>query len=82
MRISRTEFALWLALACLAGFGIASYRAFLPDHLALAGEKPKKEVPQGIFSPPGTSESGTVVPPPNPPTKGEPEPTESDQDAI
>jgi arylsulfatase len=56
-----------LLLGMLLGFGVASYRAFLPDQLALAGGKAKKGEPQGIFSPPGTSDTGTVVPPPIPP---------------
>ena len=67
MSWKRLQIPAVLVLGVLLGFGIASYRAFLPDHLALAGEKPKKEASKGIFSPPGTSESGTVVPPPNPP---------------
>ena len=53
-----------LLLGMLLGLGIASYRAFLPGEFARAGEK--KEAAGGIFSPPGTSDSGTVVPPPNP----------------
>lgn len=56
-----------LLLGVLLGFGVASYRAFLPDQLAMAGEKGKKAEPKGVFSPPGTSDSSTVVPPPNPP---------------
>ncbi len=55
-----------LLLGVLLGFGVASYRAFLPDQFALAGEKEKKG-PEGIFSPPGTFDGGTVTPPPNPP---------------
>lgn len=55
-----------LLFGVLLGFGAASYRAFVPDQFALAGAKGKKEG-GGVFSPPGTSDSGTVVPPPNPP---------------
>jgi arylsulfatase A-like enzyme len=59
-----------LALGVLLGFGVASYRSFMPEYFALAGEtgKPKKGPESGgIFSPPGTFEGGTVVPAPNPP---------------
>jgi hypothetical protein len=61
-----------LLLGVLLGFGVASYRAFLPDQLALAGEKGKKgEEAKGIFSPPGTTDTGPVTPPPGePPFKG------------
>src|SRR5262245_54758362 len=57
-----------LLLGVMLGFGLASYRALVPDFVAFAGEKEKKGgAAKGIFSPPGTSESGTVVPAPNPP---------------
>ncbi len=65
----KTEVALYLGLGVLLGLGIAAYRNFLPGQAALAQEKEKK--PGGIFSPPGTSESGTVGPSPDtPPFKG------------
>ncbi len=65
----RIEVALYLGLGVLLGLGIAAYRNFLPGHTALAQDKEKK--PGGVFSPPGTSESGTVVPSPDtPPFKG------------
>ncbi len=72
MHIGRMQFAVCLALAALGGFGVASYRAFLPEQAAAGGgETKKKGEPGGIFSPPGTSDSGTVVPPPTePPFKG------------
>src|SRR5947199_1285612 len=58
----------------LLGMGIASYRHFVPTQLAHAvqpGQPPKKEEPKGIFSPPGTSDTGPVTPPPGePPFKG------------
>src|ERR1022692_3192064 len=70
----KLEIAAVLTLGMLLGFGIASYRAFLPDQVAQAGEKekpPKKAAPSGIFSPPGTSDTGPVTPPPGePPFKG------------
>src|SRR5215813_8811964 len=58
-----------LLLGVLLGLGIASYRNFVPDPLALAGGGDGKKKPEakGIFSPPGTSDSSVVVPPPNPP---------------
>lgn len=56
-----------LLLGALLGFGAANYRSFLTNLQAQAGEQPKKEAATGIFSPPGTSDSATVVPPPNPP---------------
>jgi arylsulfatase len=66
------ELAVCLALGGLLGFGAASYRAWLPEQTARAGGTKKVEPKAGgIFSPPGTSDSGTVVPPPGePPFKG------------
>jgi arylsulfatase len=61
----RLEVAAYVALGVVMGLGIATYRTFLPGTWAVAQEKEKKA--GGIFSPPGTSESGTVVPQPNPP---------------
>src|SRR6516164_3754941 len=65
------EVPLYLGLGVLVGLGIAAYRSGR-DGAALAqgGGQEKKEA-GGIFSPPGTSDSGTVVPAPNePPFKG------------
>jgi arylsulfatase A-like enzyme len=58
-----------LLLGVLLGFGAASYRAFVPEQVAFAGDKGKTKggEPKGVFSPPGTSDSGIVTPPPNPP---------------
>lgn len=62
----KLEIALYVGLGALLGLGIASYRTFLPGQSIGAQEGPK-----GIFSPPGTSDSGSVVPPANePPFKG------------
>jgi len=64
----KLEIAAVLTLGVMLGFGIASYRTWMPEQIAAAGEKGKgKGEPKGIFSPPGTSDSSTVVPPPNPP---------------
>src|SRR5262245_45004031 len=61
-----------LLLGVLLGIGVASYRTFMPDRTARAGDagKPTKgDDPKagGVFSPPGTFEGGTVVPNPGPP---------------
>lgn len=74
----KVEIALCLGLGSLLGLGIAGYRNgvfSLPAHAQGGGKgklEPKgKPEPKGIFSPPGTSESGTVVPSPGePPFKG------------
>src|SRR5580704_8975493 len=65
----KMEVALYIGIGLVLGLGIASYRTFMPDYFAAAGENEpnKKEEPKGIFSPPGTFDGGTVVPPPNPP---------------
>jgi arylsulfatase A-like enzyme len=66
----KMEVGLYISLGIMLGLGIAAYRNFMPEYFAAAGDtgKPKKGPESGgIFSPPGTSESGTVVPPPNPP---------------
>jgi arylsulfatase len=72
MKGRRVEIAVWLGLGVLLGFGVASYRAYLPEYASAGGGAgAKKGEPGGIFSPPGTSDSGTVVPPPGePPFKG------------
>jgi arylsulfatase A-like enzyme len=67
-----------VGLVCgLAGFGLASYRNLTSGPSAAAaeaGQKPgkaKQSSPGGIFSPPGTSDTGPVTPPPGePPFKG------------
>src|SRR5215831_2619611 len=69
----RVEWAIFLGLGVLLGFGIAAYRKGPFDQAAQAqtGDKAGKSEPGGVFSPPGTSDSGTVVPPPGePPFKG------------
>ena len=84
MRSQKLQF-LAVGLFCgLLGFGMASYRNVLtgPRAFAAAGEQSKKPAtkpvegaappPSAIFSPPGTSETGPVTPPPGtPPFKGE-----------
>src|SRR5580658_8799161 len=71
MNARNLQFAAVLLLGGLMGFGIASYRTFMPGQVALAGgqekQAKKKDEPKGISSPPGTFEGGTVVPAPNPP---------------
>ena len=67
------EVPLYLGLGLLLGLGIASVRSgwLDPGVQAQPGpvaagqkqEQPKKGEPGGVFSPPGTSESGTVTPP-------------------
>jgi arylsulfatase A-like enzyme len=70
----KLEIAVVLTLGIVLGFGVASYRTFMPEYFAQAGDtgKPKKkEEPKGIFSPPGTTDTGPVTPPPGePPFKG------------
>jgi arylsulfatase len=73
MHWKRLQIPATLLLGALLGFGVASYRTLLPTLAAQAGGGAKKAEPKagGIFSPPGTSDSGTVVPPPGePPFKG------------
>lgn len=66
----KVEWALMLALGGLVGFGVATYRNFWPGQMAVAQEKGPKEG-GGIFSPPGTSDTGPVTPSPaTPPFKG------------
>src|SRR5205814_9502271 len=72
MRARRWEVPGILLLGGLLGFGVATYRNQITGP-AVAGEpggkvaKGGEPKPSGVFFPPGTSESGTVVPPPNPP---------------
>jgi arylsulfatase len=71
----KLEVALYVGLGIALGLGIASYRSGVFDQFAQAGGDAKKKPAKGeagaIFSPPGTSDSGTVVPPPGePPFKG------------
>src|SRR5260370_10404024 len=65
-----------LLLGGLLGFGVATYRNQLTG-LAVAGEAGEKVAkggepkPGGVFFPPGSSDSGAVVPAPGePPFKG------------
>ncbi len=68
MRRRKWEIILYLFLGGLIGFGVATYRNFLPGQIAEAQEGKEEG---GIFSPPGTSRTGIVTPPPNePPFKG------------
>src|SRR5262247_2881924 len=65
----RLEVAAYIALGVFLGLGIATCRTFLPGSWAVAQEKEKKA--GGIFSPPGTSDTGPVTPPPGePPFRG------------
>ena len=62
MRWRNLQWALGLGLGAVLGFGVATYRNFLPEPEAVAsapeGQKggPKKEEHGGVFSPPGTFE--------------------------
>jgi arylsulfatase len=72
MRWRNLQWVLGLGLGVLLGFGLATYRHFLAEPQAQASApagqpEPKKEGHAGVFSPPGTFDGGTVVPPPNPP---------------
>lgn len=70
MRLTRLDLILCLGLGVVLGFMAASYRGFGPP-AATAGGAPAKKKEGGVFSPPGTSESGVVVPSPGePPFKG------------
>jgi arylsulfatase A-like enzyme len=67
----KLKVALCVGLGMFLGLGMASLRrGDWSVNVATAGggkEEAKKKEAGGIFSPPGTSESGTVVPSPNPP---------------
>src|SRR5262245_49686173 len=66
------ELPLVLCLGIGLGLGIAAYRTGLGGPSAQAaleqaqagGGQPGKKEPGGVFSPPGTSDSSTVTPPP------------------
>lgn len=76
MSWNRLQTPVVLMIGMILGLGVATYRAHFPGQFSFAGEPGTKEAAKGIFSPPGTSESGTVVPPPNPPVfKGKVGPT-------
>jgi arylsulfatase A-like enzyme len=72
----RLEVALYLGLGLALGLGIAAYRSGGLNQTALAQtgdplKKSGKKEAGGIFSPPGTSDTGPVTPPPGePPFKG------------
>jgi len=77
----RLEVAFYLGLGIALGVGIASYRNGVFDQVAqaqtepggdgAAKKKPTKGDAGGIFSPPGTADTGTVVPPAGePPFRG------------
>src|SRR3954468_23767564 len=64
----KVELGVCLGLGVLLGLGVAAVRTgSFQAVLAAQAQEPKKKEAGGIFSPPGTSESGTVVPAPNPP---------------
>jgi arylsulfatase len=66
----KLEFTAVLLLGGVLGFGVAAYRNLLSGQSAVAQEK-GKEQPGAVFFPPGSSDSGAVVPAPNePPFKG------------
>ncbi len=65
MNARKMEFAAVLLLGGLLGFAVANYRYLVPGETALAQEK--KGQPGGIFSPPGTTDTGPVTPPPGEP---------------
>lgn len=69
--MSRTlQYGAILLLGGLLGFGAACYRNVLPGQTAAAAQGGEKK-PGSIFAPPGTSDSGAVVPSPiEPPFKG------------
>jgi arylsulfatase len=75
----KVEVLLYVCLGIGLGLAIAAYRSGMAGHTATAGESAQagggkdqgKKEPAGVFSAPGTSDSGTVVPPPGePPFKG------------
>jgi arylsulfatase A-like enzyme len=76
----KIEVVAYIGLGALLGLGIAAYRGgvFAPTAEAQTAavqkgdpKDAKKEQPSGIFSPPGTTDTGPVTPPPGePPFKG------------
>src|SRR5262245_6832168 len=74
MRAKKWEVLAILLLGGLLGFGVASYRSHFTGQAVAGGpeaKKPGEPKPGGIFSPPGTSDTGPVAPPPGePPFKG------------
>jgi arylsulfatase len=61
MRRGKLEIVVVMLLSALFGFGVATYRSFLQGQTVQAQEK---KPPSGIFSPPGTSDTSSVTPPP------------------
>ena len=68
----KIEVVAYIGLGALLGLGIAAYRGgvFAPTAEAQTAavqkgnpKEAKKEQPSGIFSPPGTSDTGPVTPP-------------------
>jgi arylsulfatase len=75
MRSQKLQFAAVGLLCGLLGFGVATYRNLFSAPTAQAGEAGQKpgnaKESGGVFFPPGSSDSGPVVPAPNdPPFKG------------
>jgi arylsulfatase A-like enzyme len=68
VKCKRLEIGVYLGLGVLIGFAAAYARTLWPEGSALAqAPKQSKGEPKGIFSPPGTSDSGMVTPPPGEP---------------
>ncbi|MBM4068483.1 MAG: arylsulfatase [Planctomycetes bacterium] len=66
----KLEAVLFLSLGALLGLGIAAFRSGMIGPVAQA-QSPSKQADKqsgGIFSPPGTSDTGPVAPPPGEPT--------------
>jgi arylsulfatase len=76
MRTKKWEILAILVLGGLLGFGVASFRSHFTGQAVAGGPAGKtgkggEPKPGGIFSPPGTSDTGPVAPPPGePPFKG------------
>jgi arylsulfatase A-like enzyme len=69
MSMRKLELVAVLLLGSVLGFAVATYRTFLPGEAAMAQEK--KGGAAGIYSPPGTTDTSPVTPPPGePPFKG------------
>ncbi len=67
MRLQRVDLVFGLGLGLVLGFWAATYRNFGPPTATAGGAPGKAAKPGGVFSPPGTSESGVVVPNPSEP---------------